>query len=710
VFYAGLILANDVVHGSKEIFDQGASFKWLLPVLLTTLPETLAMVLPMAGVLGGMLGTQYLAEGSEMVASQGLGVGMRSILKPWAILSVVIFGLATANAHLLVPRVSTMQNQLKTQMVEEAKTRHIRPGAPPWSRRGSDGSDISIWVSPNGQIHLMEASGEAVQHVIAKSMNWYRDPNPVKDQSVIIEFEDLSGCGVQGAQHSVVHIQEKTQRLRISSPTPPSILPPTKLRYFQTPVLFTVHTAEAWIELGRRLTLPLSSVALLLLGIGLGLGHPRFYKGGAILKSLGVILVYYILMKFFESRVTDHGKSLIPLLILPFLFLGAGFLLLNRRMRPHRSNRFSLTSWANQKCIHPLKCFFVNKLKRLETIGEPRRKTTSGSSRGVLEKWTRRLWIRQWASVMGSFLLLSLLIEYANVAGDIAKNHISFLVFFDYWVMNLPIFLTSVLPVAFLFSGALTFSEAAQSREWVAIRAGGVSLVQWIRVGFGVWATILLLTFLIESTVAPRVARKANQLYQQIINRPVTPQSSPWLFLGPRNIIWHIRGDEWWGFPLQKPSGGTPILFRWESGNTRTEVVDWDGLSLSPGPVASSLFPEGDLVGSGQIEETSTTKLLLWQKWAPDPARATVIWSRFFNFLAGPALLFALMTFAFPGPREGRGKALGYCMVGGLLFIGIQGIFIGAARVGELPPIWGVLGPILLLVGIGLLRLNRLRT
>ena len=87
-----------------------------------------------------------------------------------------------------------------------------------------------------------------------------------------------------------------------------------------------------------------------------------------------------------------------------------------------------------------------------------------------------------------------------------------------------------------------------------------------------------------------------------------------------------------------------------------------------------------------------------------------MLWSRILNWLTGPCLLFAALPFAFPSPRGGRGQALGYCLVVGLVFMGMQALFSGAAKAGEFPPILGVVFPMLGLAGFGMLRLHRLRT
>jgi lipopolysaccharide export LptBFGC system permease protein LptF len=102
--------------------------------------------------------------------------------------------------------------------------------------------------------------------------------------------------------------------------------------------------------------------------------------------------------------------------------------------------------------------------------------------------------------------------------------------------------------------------------------------------------------------------------------------------------------------------------------------------------------------------------LLHWQQWAPDPERAVMIWERFLGWLAGPILFFAMAASAFPGPRQGRGGALGSALAAGLAFLGLQALFGGAARAGEIPAAWGVASPLLLLLSFGLLRLREFRT
>jgi len=725
VFYGGMLMAYEVVGVTKEIFSVGAPFRWVGPLLLLAVPENLGMVLPMAAVLGGLMGTQHLSEGSELVAAQGLGVGMRTLIMPWLMLSAGLLVLATLNAHLVVPWANATQMNAQTRMFEEARTRFLKPGAAPWFPPQSPRN--AVWIAPDGQIHLMEVSGDRVQHLVAKTLKWGQSDKASEKPEINLRMEDLHGASIHKTDGKVTLIREQEHTYTIEVPPVPRLLQSTHGRFQPTRALLAQETPEALVELSRRLTLPLASCALLLLGIALGLGHPRFQHGGAVVKSLGVIVLYYLILKYFENQVLS-GKvpTLFPriaIFTLPLFFLAAGFVLLKRRLQPHQSNRFSGLApvrWIRHRLLSAPRALRLLQAAKDGARGladlaeriQGRRWKWLPAGKGVLAVWTTNLWWRNWGSVMGTFLALSFLIEYATLAGDLVHNHVSGLVFIQYWVWNLPTFLAVVLPLAFLLGGVLSLADATITREWVAMRAGGVSFLQWCKAGFRGWGSVLALTFALQAFLAPLAFQRADPLYQKILARPArSMQARPsWLNLGSTGVVWFLDGPVRWGFPLKAAGPETPIMLRWEMQALRSDALPWDGLNLLPGPYTVDLFPDRALRDTTSAEETSTADLFHWQKWAPDPERATMIWSRLLGFLAGPCLMFAMLPYAFPTPRGGRGQALGYSLVAGLVFMGLQALFTGAAKAGEFPPLWGNLCPILLVLGFGMMRLHRLRT
>lgn len=710
LFYGLLLLAQETVGISREIFSEGAPLRWLPPLLATSLPEILGMVLPMAAVLGGLMGTQQLLEGSELTAAQGLGAGTRTWTRPWLVLASILVVLASLNFHVVMPAMAGLQKTIRAHMADEARTRFLRPGSPPWFPPKSP--DTAIWVDSLGEVHLMDSSPNGIRHIVARSMGYSIQHATDGSAAVELRLQDLQGVLVQPGSEGVVHIKQEQQVLRFALPSAAKLLPPTPLRNRPTAEVWRLKDRDARVELVRRFALPLASAGLLLLGIALGFGHQRFYRGGAILKSMAVIITYYILLNMLENSY-KAGKPLMiyPLMLLPLAFLGLGAWLLRRRLQPHRPSRIvkALRHGILGPVYRHTKPFWIGARKIWGGVIARFRHHRSARS-GVFIRWATYGWWRNWAAAIGTLLLLDFLVEYANLAGDLSEHHVRAGTFLAYWLWKLPPFLSVVLPIAFLLGGLLTLSEAALRLEWVALKSGGISLVQWLWKAKWAWGPVLALSFLLQAWVAPVAKAKSDILYLKMLERPAPVTGvRPWLNLGQTGVLWHLAPEGRWGFPLKAP-GQAPVLLRWSRGETFAEALPWDAARFVQGPEADKLFPDRTLRDVPTPDQASTLDLLAWQRWAPDPERAHLLWSRLLGWLAGPLLLFGLLSFAFPAPRMGRGAALGFGMVGGLVFLGLQTLFGGAAQAGELPPLWGVLAPMLLLAGFGFLRLPRLRT
>ncbi len=721
-FFVGLMLAFNLQVTAKLINSiMGASYRWLLPLLASTLPENISQVLPMAAVLGGLMGTQHLSEGSELVASQGLGAGLGSLLRPWLILALLLGGFASINAHVFVPRAWAWNEQLRRAMEAEALSGKFKPGAKPHMPAQHPGR--ALWLSEGGELHVLDSNPDTAEHLVARRFKFFQSEEG--KPSIILTMNDIRGAQLQKSSQSVLLLNMREQSIRFDLPQSPQLLPPTTLRVRPTSELPGIGTVDAWIELSRRITLPLAAVVLCLMGIAMGISHPRFRRGGALLRSLGVILGYFILMRLLENqyqagRVTWKGA----LFLLPLIFGCLGLGLLCLRLRPHHANRkraalerllVSLTrmTWVRSSWVKGRLMLRELRLKRQESRrrNPPEGGSLQRSRRGLLTRWTSASFLRNWAGTLAVFLALSFMLDFATLAGDLSQNQVSSMVFLNYWVWNLPEFLAIILPISFLFGWVLTLSDASVTHEWVALRAGGVSLVQWMRAGLGVGLIVVAATFLLQAYAAPRAAVRADALYDVIKKRPTSArQEQPWLHLSSTGILWHLDGPSRWGFPLQTPESGAPILMRWRLGEPTSDQLAWGGMALEPGPHADALFPTEALRQHAKPHHIPTLDLIQWQRYAPEPDRAVMLWMRLLGWLAGPSLIFAALSFAFPPPRQGRGQALGFGLMVGLGYTGVQMIVSNAARSGEIPASWGVALPLVLLLGVGLARLPRLRT
>jgi len=338
----------------------------------------------------------------------------------------------------------------------------------------------------------------------------------------------------------------------------------------------------------------------------------------------------------------------------------------------------------------------------------------------VISRWTSKKWWANFAGVLVIFMVFYLFIELAVMAPFMADGGGGkLLLFIQYWICKTPTILPFLMPVVFLLAWVLTFSDASVSREWTALRASGTSLVQWVRGSWKAWTLAIFAAFMIEAYISPLSYTAQDYYYWQIRGRETSATKKPLifgaeetptsLFLGNTGIFWHSEGYTRWGFPLSPPTEAPSLMF-WKHGETSTRQLDWNANAWTSGVDAETLFPASSLRRYRRADEIPTLDLFAWQTWAPSADRGTMLWGRLLKWLTGPCLLFASLGFAFPPPRKGRGQALGYALVLSLLFMWVQNLFEIASKAGQFPPVWGIVAPMLVLLGFGLINLRRLHT
>lgn len=180
-------------------------------------------------------------------------------------------------------------------------------------------------MAEDGRVHWADLLPGGVQHLVAEKIQIIQDDKIGVNSSIALKLENLKGCLYQPKDDRVVLLAQADHTLRFDLPSSARLLPASPLPHLDTSDLLQHAQPKARVELARRFALPFATAALLLLGLAFGAEHARFRKGGAILRSLGVIVLYYVLLKLFEDRVTTAAWSrTLPLFLLPFGFLGWG--------------------------------------------------------------------------------------------------------------------------------------------------------------------------------------------------------------------------------------------------------------------------------------------------------------------------------------------------------------------------------------------------
>jgi lipopolysaccharide export LptBFGC system permease protein LptF len=720
-FYGALIVTNEAMVLSKEVFVQGASISWLALLLLSALPELLSIILPIAALLSGLLGTQSLSINSEVVAAQGAGVGYRTWIKSWSIFAFLILLGGLVNSHFFTPWSNSRQQAFRDSMSETLRSRVIKPGGQPWSPPTNP--NMTIWSDFGGNTHIVEVRPNEVQHMIGKDISYTFFNNFDGSSRVSIDLQNLNGALYVQASDSVILVDQKEQALVFPIPPPKRIWKSTPLRSIDTISIYKQMVSFNdlardpkinHIEISRRWSLPFASVAFLLLGISIGFRHPRFKKSSAAIISLFTVLAYYFLYRYIENLylLNEHAPSYVLYTTTIFTFMITAYAFYRSlKPIPSQSNRVPLSIKKKINNLIGQSYLFLDSSFLTQS--------RSGKKAGrTLARYLSSSLLKNWVIVILSTLLIHLVINFSNLAGDIIKNNLPFMLFFKYWIVSLPEFLNIIGPIVFLASAALTLTQKSITREWVAMKSSGINLFRWMRFSYPALAILLMFSLTLSLLLGPATIKNGDLLYRQIIGRnsnKIQTTSENWITLKTEvskpTILWYASNQDSlrWGFPLADYLESDPII-KFEEKSGLGTAFDWTGQRREYPNAWNTFFPSKALRSISSPATTSTLDLFSWLIWSNDPQRNYELMSRLFGWLLGPLLLFACLSYALPDSKQGRSRALGIILFSSLLFLGINSIIVGATQSGEIPVWWGTLAPLLFLFAIGLIRHERVHT
>jgi len=170
---------------------------------------------------------------------------------------------------------------------------------------------------------------------------------------------------------------------------------------------------------------------------------------------------------------------------------------------------------------------------------------TAGQDRASLRPRARRLGVR--ATILDRYLLnemaapaafaaaaftLFLLINSFFLAADyIINKGVPFALVARYIVLQLPAFMSLIIPFCALFGVLLGVGRIAGDNELTALRTSGVSLFRIATPYFAAGLVLTILAFVINDSIAPVALTKSQELFRQIAYHSSQPIIEPYRFI-----------------------------------------------------------------------------------------------------------------------------------------------------------------------------------
>jgi len=527
-----------------------ASLGSVAKIFLFLLPNTLSLTIPMAVLVGVLLGLSRLAADSEITAMKAVGIGVWFFVRVVSVIAIVGWGISLADSLYVAPKATAALLKLESSLKNQQASFEVEPrvfyedfknyvlyvqdiragaGASRWQRVFL--ADLSDPVSPKittAEEAVVADSG--AQTILMRLRNG-------------TEHEMVSNNGAP--QYQVSTFQESELPLTISTQEDPHI------GHNDTPILamgnrvLYEHTKGPGgkpylIELHKRFAYPAACLVLMLIGIPLGISSRRGGKSAGFVVTIALVFIYYF---FSSTGVALAREGKVPVFAgvwaANILFAFSGLLLLRQ---------MAVGGGVNTQFAAMISRLKSTRLFR-PRVG-PDKVDRNAHERGrfplILDDYVLREFLTTFALVLASFVLLMLVFTFFELLGDIIRNRTPLVTVGEYLIDLTPSMIYNITPLSVLVAVLVTFGVLTRTNEFTAMKATGISLYRVMVPILVVSAMLAVALFAFDESYLPSANRRQEALRSVIKARPAQT---------------FLRPDQKWIFGHQEPGKPGRIFY-----------------------------------------------------------------------------------------------------------------------------------------------------
>jgi LPS export ABC transporter permease LptG/LPS export ABC transporter permease LptF len=536
-------------HILEAVVRNSSTLSNLFEIFLFTLPVLFRVTIPMAVLVGILLGYSRMAADSEVIAMRASGLGIGYFVRVASIVAVGGTLLGLANSLYVAPRANQaildMQQSLETSQAsyeiqrgvfyEDFKNfvlyvQDVRAGTGASNWRQVFMADVS---DPSNPIITTAASATVVSGSTRELLMRLRDGS---------HHETVAG---QPQQYNISTFTTTDMPLGLNQQSDVHLgrLDTAIYALPMDALLQRVHGPDArhfLIELHNRFAFPAACLVLMLVGVPLGVSSRRGGKSSGFVFTILLVFVYY----FLSATGTALGQeNKLPVFFAVWsanlVFAAAGIFLLWQMATGGRvlgaiGNRFSRSP----------KSALQTKLNGASLTGlfdrfqkRPQRKHARHTFPRILDEYVIREFGAMFLLIQTGFVLLMIVFTFFDLVGDILRNHPQLTTVGDYLVNLTPSMIYQIAPLAVLIATLVTFGLLNRNSEIVAMKATGISLYRLVTPIVSIAGALAICLFLFDQYYLPQANRKQEALRATIKGRPPQTYLHPeqkWIFGQPR--------------------------------------------------------------------------------------------------------------------------------------------------------------------------------
>jgi LPS export ABC transporter permease LptF/LPS export ABC transporter permease LptG len=510
---------------------------FMLPV-----PSILMLTVPVAVLVGTLIGLSRMAADGEIIAARASGVGVSAFVRPVMLLAIPGWAITLAMSLILGPsadrKMDRMENSLKASQVpyeiqprvfiEQFANRLLYLEDVTGARSAWRGvfiadltqpSQLKVTLAERGGLVNEPARNRFVLHLENGTTHDYDPERP--DEYSIAAFTnteipilvDQGGTG-PSIRSTPPYLTTRQLWQRIHG-TPPS-----------------ADRTACLVELNKRLALPVAAIVLALVGIPLGISTRKGGKSVGLMLSILLVFAYYILMASGWSFAKQGRVSpLLGLWAANVAFAVAGVVMLSNLSRV--GTRLMFLQDAIDDIVKHWQNWRDRRSESKVPSPLPAPAKVGGRFLQILDIYVIRSWVFYFGLLLVAFTGIYMIFDFFQVLGDIVRNQIPLHVVFDYYRYLLPNILYLMLPLSILVATLVNFGLLTKTNQVIAIKSAGISLYRLCVPVLVVTALLSVGMFLFADSILPETNQRQSALRNQIKGKPAQTFYRPdhqWIF------------------------------------------------------------------------------------------------------------------------------------------------------------------------------------
>jgi LPS export ABC transporter permease LptF/LPS export ABC transporter permease LptG len=714
-------------------------------LFICSLAPVLAFTIPMAVLVGVLIGLGRLSADSEIVAIHASGISLRRLLVPIGFVALGCALLTLVLTFWFIPMSWRTLGRLEQQILASQAPFAVQPrvfderfphfvlyvqdveaAATRWrgvflaSSAQSSAATSSLTLAQSAQVVAGAETNQIELHLGSGSTHDY-DPKDPNRYSVTTFGQsdipiDLSASAI-GVKSTVISDAEQSVSGLIADSGP--------------------NWRDARVEFHRRIAFPAACLVFALLGVPVGVRPRRGGRAAGLVLTLVLIGGYYFLFVTGAHMAQQGsiapwagiwGANIVAAVVGLFFLrrienirkpsrIGAAFESVFTRQR--KSQRLESDAAPIPASNGPAS----NGSTKVASPAAGIRETIgAGSSVGfpmLMDMYLLRQFFYYFIVLLAGFVLIFDAFTLFDLLGDISKNHIPVSMVLNYFRYLVPLMVYQLSPLACLVGTLVTLAVLAKNNEVIAFKASGISLYR-IVLPLTLAGCILAGTmFLLDDTFLPYANQRQDALRNQIKGRPAQTYFQPahqWIF-GENDKVFNYELFDWdrqlfGGLSIFELDPKTFQMRRrvfatratWEASEntwvlTGGWIRDFDGSKVTRYlPFKADSLPEFTEAPNYFRREVRQSAQMNWRQLGQyiaslrqagfDTSRLSVQWQKKFAFpLIAAIIVFLGAPFAFLVGTRGAVGGLAVAVGIGIIYWATAALFEAMGSVGQLPPL-----------------------